>query len=317
MRKHLIKWTSIALFFIFSTTGVQAADKIKIGVSMPAATHGWTAGLAYHAKKAKKTLEKAYPNIEFQIATASSSTEQANDLEDLVTVHKIKGLVILPFESEPLTEPVRNVKKSGAYVTVVDRGLSDPSIQDVYVAGDNPGLGRVSAEYMIKKLGGKGSIVVLRGIPTVIDTERFNAFMKKVKGTNIKVLDHKFANWNRDDGFKVMQDFLSRFPKIDAVWAQDDDIALGVIEAVKQAKREKELFIVGGAGMHQVIKMVMDGSELVPVDVLYPPAMIATAMHVTAMKFTSSVPVDGKYIIGSPLITKENAKSYYFPDSPF
>jgi ribose transport system substrate-binding protein len=103
------------------------------------------------------------------------------------------------------------------------------------VAGDNPGLGRVSAEYMVEALGGQGKIVVLRGIPTVIDNQRFDAFMEVVAGTNIEVLDSQYANWNRDDGFEVMQDFLTRFPEIDAVWAQDDDIALGVIEALAQA----------------------------------------------------------------------------------
>jgi ribose transport system substrate-binding protein len=77
------------------------------------------------------------------------------------------------------------------------------------------------------------------------------------------------------------------------------------------------MFIVGGAGMKEMIKRVMDGDELVPVDVLYPPAMIATAMEVTALRFVSDVPILGRYILDSPLITQENAADYYFPDSPF
>lgn len=295
----------------------QAADKTKIGVSIPAATHGWAGGLNWHAKEAKKRLEATYPDLEIVLVTASGPTQQANDLEDLVSVHQINALVILPFESEPLTEPVRRVKESGAFITVVDRGLSQPGIEDVYVAGNNPELGRVSAEYMKKKLDGKGDIVVLRGIPTVIDDERVEAFQKGIEGTDIKILDMKHANWNRDDGFEVMQDFLSRFPKIDAVWAQDDDIALGVIEAVKQAGREKELFIVGGAGMKDIIKRVMDHDPLVPVDVLYPPAMIATAMEVTALKYVSNAVIQGRYILGAPLVTPENAEEFYYPDSPF
>ena len=294
-----------------------AADKVTIGVSIPAATHGWTGGLNFHAKEAKKRLETAYPNLKIVLATAKGPSEQANDLEDLVSVHNIDALVILPFESDPLTEPVRQVKAAGKFITVVDRGLTQEGIEDVYVAGNNPELGRVSGQYMKEVMGGKGNIVVLRGIPTVIDDQRVEAFLEEIKGTDIKVLDMKHANWNRDDGFTVMQDFLARFPKIDAVWAQDDDIALGVIEAVKQAGRDKELFIVGGAGMKDIIKRVMDGDRLTPVDVLYPPAMIATAMEVTALKFVSGAPIKGTYIIGSPLITKENAKSYYFPNSPF
>jgi len=218
-----------------------AADKVTIGVSIPAATHGWTGGLNFHAKEAKKRLETAYPNLKIVLATAKGPSEQANDLEDLVSVHNIDALVILPFESAPLTEPVRQVKAAGKFITVVDRGLTQEGIEDVYVAGNNPELGRVSGQYMKEVMGGKGNIVVLRGIPTVIDDQRVEAFLEEIKGTDIKVLDMKHANWNRDDGFTVMQDFLARFPKIDAVWAQDDDIALGVIEAVKQAGRDKEM----------------------------------------------------------------------------
>jgi ribose transport system substrate-binding protein len=61
----------------------------------------------------------------------------------------------------------------------------------------------------------------------------------------------------------------------------------------------------------------MDGDQLIPVNVLYPPAMIATAIEVTALKFVSNVPILGRYILDSPLITQENAADYYFPDSPF
>jgi ribose transport system substrate-binding protein len=317
-RKILGLTAAVAMFVTAPFAGSAiAADQIKIGVSIPSATHGWTGGLNYHANVAINRMEELYPNIDMILVTAADASAQANDLEDLVSVHHVDALVILPFESEPLTDPVRMVKQSGAFITVVDRGLSQPGIEDLYVAGNNPELGRVSAEFMKEKLGGKGDIVVLRGIPTVIDEERVDAFMKEIEGTEIKVLDMKHANWNRDDGFEVMQDFLSRFPKIDAVWAQDDDIAIGVIEAVKQAGREDELFILGGAGMKDIIKRVMDNDRLVPADVLYPPAMIATAIELTALNYVSNAPVTGRFVLGAPLVTPENAENYYFPDSPF
>ena len=288
-----------------------------IGVSIPAATHGWAGGMNFHAEETKKRLEAAYPELSIVLLTANSASEQANDLEDLVAIHNIDALVVLPFESAPLTGPVRNVKRQGVFITVVDRGLSEPGIQDVYVAGNNAEMGKVSAQYMKQRLSGGGDIVVLRGIPTVIDEQRFGAFMAELEGSNINVLDNQYANWNRDDGFTVMQDFLARFSKIDGVWAQDDDIAIGVIQAVRQARRQDELFIVGGGGMKDIVRRVMDGDRLTPVDVLYPPSMIATAMELTALKFISNAPLNGEYILGSPLITPENAAQYYFPDSPF
>lgn len=288
-----------------------------IGVSIPAATHGWAGGLNFHAEQTKARLESANPELKIVLVTANSASEQANDLEDLVAIHNMDALVILPFESAPLTGPVRNVKRRDIFVTVVDRGLSEEGIEDVYVAGNNAEMGRVSGEYIKEALNGSGDIVVLRGMPTVIDEQRFDGFMAAIEGSDINVLDHQYANWNRDDGFTVMQDFLSRFSKIDAVWAQDDDIAIGVIQAVRQARRQDELFIVGGGGMKDIVRRVMEGDRLTPVDVLYPPSMISTAMELTALKFISDTPIEGEYILGSPLITEDNAEQYYFPESPF
>jgi ribose transport system substrate-binding protein len=300
------------------TTLAFAQDKNVIGVSIPAADHGWTAGVVYWANQAKAQVEKAYPNLTVIVKTAKDPAEQANQIQDLVTVNKINALVILPYESAPLTKPVADVKKQGVFVVVVDRGLTDPGIQDVYVAGDNPGMGRVSGEYVAQKMNGQGKIVVLRGIPTVIDNQRYDAFMEVMKQhPGITVLDAQYANWNRDDGFKVMQDFLTRFPQIDAVWAQDDDIAVGVLRAIQQANRTDIKFVLGGAGMKEFIKKVMDGDPLVPADVLYPPNMVATAINVAALHYASGSAVLGTYIVAAPLVTKDNASQYYFPNSPF
>jgi len=256
--------TTAALSTAIGLSSAAVAQEVTIEVSIPAATHGWTGGVNYHADQAKQRLEALYPDITITISTASTAGEQANDLEDLVSLRNIDALVVLPFESGPLTDPVRRVKDSGVFVTVVDRGLTEEGIEDLYVAGNNHELGRVSGEYIRERLDDQGDIVVLRGIPTVIDDERVQGFQEAIEGSEINILDMQHANWNRDDGFEVMQDYLARFDTIDAVWAQDDDIALGVIEAVRQADREDELFIVGGAGMKDIIKRVMDGDELVP-----------------------------------------------------
>ena len=225
--------------------------------------------------------------------------------------------MVLPFESDPLTQPVAQVKEQGVFVTVVDRGLADPSIQDLYVAGDNVAFGRVAGEYFVSRLSEGDNIVILRGLPTVIDNQRFEAFNTALEGSGINVLDSQYGNWNRDDAFTVTQDMLTRFEDIDAIWASDDDMAEGVLAAVEQAGRTDGLFIVGGAGKKEVIKRVMDGDELIPVDVTYPPSMIATAMEVTALQYTSGAPIVGEYLLESELVTPENAEQFYFPDSPF
>jgi ribose transport system substrate-binding protein len=293
-----------------------SASAQTMAVSIPAADHGWTGGVVYFTNREADSLRKAYPNLKIIVKTSPSGAEQASAIEDMTSTQKIDALVVLPQNSDELTSTLANVKKKGVFITVVDRGLKDASIQDLYVAGNNPELGRIAGEYFKKNLP-QGDIVILRGIPTVIDDQRVKAFQEAIKGTKINVLDMQYANWNRDDGFKVMQDFLSKHKHIDAVWCQDDDIAVGVLEAIKQANRTDIKFVVGGAGMKDMIKRVADGDKMIPVDVLYPPGMVATAMNITAANLTGKLPVRGTFIIGAPLVTKENAKEYYFPDSPF
>jgi ribose transport system substrate-binding protein len=317
MNRRLFSAISLAVATLVAAPAF-AQNKLVMGVSVPAATHGWTGGVVYWANRTKTELEKQYPGASIIVKTAGSAAEQANQVQDLQTVNKIDTLVILPFESAPLTKPVAQVKSKGVFVTVVDRGLTDPTAQNAYVAGDNPGFGKVAAEYMAKAMGGKGNLVILRGIPTVIDNQRVDAFNAVMKThPNIKVLDAKHGNWNRDDAFKVMQDYLTRFKQIDAVWASDDDMAVGVQRAIAQAKRTDVKLVLGGAGSKDYIKKVMDGDPVVTADVTYSPSMIADAMKATAEARSKGAAMPATTIIPSVLITKDNASKYYFPDSPF
>jgi ribose transport system substrate-binding protein len=314
----LVKSLLAAAVVAGSLGGVAIAqDKVTIGVSVPAADHGWTGGVNYFAQQAIDRLKVTYPNVEYVFASAPDAPKQIADIEDMVSTRNIDALVILPGDPDAMTSAIKQVKDAGKFVTVVDRQLSISGVENLYVAGDNPGLGANSAAYFKQALPEGGNIVILRGLPIPIDQQRFDAFMKGIEGTNIKVLDDEFANWNRDDGFKVMQDFLTRFPDIKAVWAQDDDIALGAIEAIKQAGRDKDMFIVGGAGMQQMLQRVANGDALVPVDVSYSPAMIATAIELTTSHYTGGIQVAGRFVLDSTLITKENAAEYLDASSPF
>ena len=318
---NLLRTTALAALVAGSVGLAGAAiaqDKVyTIGVSVPTADHGWTGGVDFFAQQAVDRLGKAYPNLKFVLATAPDSTKQAADLEDMVTTRNIDALVILPGDPDAMTASIKKVKDAGKWVTVIDRALSQPGIEDLYVAGDNPGLGTTTADYFKKAMPNGGNIVILRGLPIPIDKQRFDAFNAGIAGTKITVLGNQFANWNRDDGYKVMQDFLTKFPKIDAVWAQDDDILVGALKAIKEAGRDKEMWAVGGAGMNQIIKMVEAGSTQVPVDVSYNPNMVATAIDLTALHFAAGAQVDGKMIINSTLITKDNAKDFDYANTPF
>lgn len=295
----------------------DAAEPVTIGVAIPSATHGYMGGLNWHAQQTIERMKTTHPNIEFVLTTAGDSGTMVNDIEDMLATRDIDGLVVLPFESEPLTAPVKAVKDAGKWVTVVDRGLSEPGIENLYVAGDNTAFGRVAGEWFKANLTGGKKIVVLRGLPTTLDNERVAAFQAALEGSDVEILDMQHGNWNRDDAFQVMQDYLTKYPQIDGVWAADDDMATGVLEAISAAGRDGQMVVVGGAGMKEIVKRIMDGDPALPVNVTYPPAQISTAIELTALAFSSSAPITGRFIIGSELITPENAENFYFPDSPF
>ena len=212
MKKALLMVLVVTLLlssFAFS------APKIRIGVSIPTADHGWTGGINWWAQKAIKEWQAKDPDVTFFLVTADSPAKQVADVEDLM-VKGIDALVILAHDSAPLTPIVEKVYNEGIFVVSVDRGLTKP-VEHVYVAGDNPGLGRVSAEWMAKELNYKGSIVVLEGIPCVINSERVDAFNEvKKKYPNIKILDSQPAYWSTQKGLEIMENYLQKYDKIDA-----------------------------------------------------------------------------------------------------
>jgi ribose transport system substrate-binding protein len=317
MRRILIP-ACVLLVAISSAIAQDAPKRMKIGVSIPAADHGWTAGVDWWAKRAMRL----HPEIDWVYQTAANPEKQTADIENMLT-QGVDGLVILATESAPVTPVAKEAHDRGVFIVNVDRGFTQP-VADVFLEGDNKAFGRKSAEYMVKKLNGKGNIVILEGIPCTVNTDRVNAAKEVFKQyPDIKILGDQPADWNRQKGLEVMQSFLTQFPHIDAVWAQDDDIALGAIQAINEAGRSKEMWIFGGAGMKDVIKMVMDKSDMVPADITYPPSMIAAGIHMAASALR-----DGKrkeveqflpkhLMLDVELVTPENAKNFYFPDSKY
>ncbi len=320
------------------SAGESNGAKIRIGVSIPAATHGWPAGVGWWAEQ---TIAK-YPDIEWQFQRASNAKEQASQIETML-IKGVDALVVLPFDSDTPVPAIRRAKEEGAYVVSVDRGLSQP-VADIYVAGDNRAFGRESAKYMVEKLGGKGNIVILRGLPVEIDEERYAAAMEVFnQHPEIKVLGSQPGNWNRQDAHAVMQNFLTQFNNIDAVWAADDDMALGVEQAIREAGRQDDIWIMGGAGMKDIVKRVLDKDPMYPADVTYPPGMIAAGIELAVAQMREGDFVEAhddihehlgitreqleaakaqeqdqkSLTLNVHLITPENAQTYYFPESVY
>jgi ribose transport system substrate-binding protein len=300
-----------------------AAEKIRIGVAIPTADHGWTGGVNWWAQEAIDTWEAKDPDIDFFLVTSASPAEQVNQVEDLM-VKGIDALVILAHDSAPLTPIVKEAYNSGIFVVSVDRGLTEP-VENIYVAGDNPGLGRVAGEWLAEAMNGHGKLVVLEGIPCVINTERVDAFNAVIaQYPDIEILDSQPAYWSTQNGLEIMENYLQKYPEIDAVWAGDDDVLKGVLQAYKESGRDDIDIILGGGGSKDIIKMIMDGDPLVKADVTYPPSMIGTGISAAVMSlrgeklngfFQNQFP--SKVILASELVTRENVADYYEPDSTY
>lgn len=317
MRKGILSLATVASLAMASTVGFAQEKSVTIGVSIPAADHGWTSGVVFHANRVADILMASHPGLNIIVKTSPDAASQANALQDLET-QGIDALVILPSDPDPLVNSIKEIKSKGTFVAIVDRApsVNDDSVRDLYIAGNNYSLGEVAGNY-IKSTTPDAEVVVIRGMPIPIDQTRQDGFDKAIEGSNVKVLDRQYGNWNRDDAFKVMQDYLTKFPKIDVVWCQDDDMAVGVLQAIEQAGRTDIQYVVAGAGSKDMIKRVMDGDKMIPVDVLYPPAMVGTALEMTVANLYGQVPMRGVFTLDATLITKENAADYYFPDSPF
>ncbi|MBI9104328.1 MAG: substrate-binding domain-containing protein [Spirochaetales bacterium] len=299
-----------------------AKKQVKVGITVPTADHGWTGGVVWSVEQAIKDIEGEDANVEFVLKTAADPAAMTAVVEDLM-VQEIDALVILPHDAS-LTPVVKEAYDSGIFTVVIDRGLNEPAY-DVYIAGDNPGLGRVSGEWIAEKLGGKGNVVELQGIPCPINTERVEAFkavMDQYPGINF--LESQPAYWSTQKGLEVMENYLQKYDKIDAVFAQDDDILKGVLQAYKESGRDDIKYFLGGAGSKDMIKMVMDGDPLVQADVTYHPSMAGSAVILGVMGargenfkgfYQNALP--STIIIAAELITKENAADFYTPESVF
>lgn len=294
-----------------------AANGVRhIAVSIPSADHGWTGGIVWWAQKAKAELGGDGTQYAIEVVTAKDSTEQVNQIESLLTAGKLDALVVLPHEPGPLTNICAQARENGVFLVVVDRNLTRP-VQNITVAGDNRGFGKTCAEVLASQLNGQGDIVVMEGVPCAVNSDRVEAFREVIaKYPGIHILDSQPANWDPAQGLKVMETFLQKFPKIDAVWTGDDDVLLGALKAYRESGRGDIRCFIGGAGSKAVNKMVMDREPLVPANVTYPPKMIYHGVEQAIRGLASATPVEGeKIIIPADVITPENAAQFYFPEA--
>lgn len=314
-----------ALLFCLFTLGSLAfaqPAKLVIGVTIPTADHGWMGGATWWAKKAMADWEKKDPNVKFLFRTSGDVSKQAADIEDLM-VQGVNGLVVFPVDSS-ITPVVEKAFAKGIYVVMLDRGITKPAY-DVYLSNDDEAYARRSMEFVCKSLNFKGNLVLIEGIPSVIsDLRTRTAKEVAAKYPGIKILDSQPGMWNKEKALAVMENYLQKYSHIDAVYTADDDMLEGCLQAYKESGRKDVKIMFGGAASKGMVKRIMDGDPLVKADATYPPDVLATGVSCAVLGLRGKV-FEGFYqkklpiriILNSELITKENAKSYYTPNSVF
>ena len=180
-----------------------------------------------------------------------------------------------------------------------------------YVGADDFEIGYREARYLFDTLGGKGKIVVIEGTPAApTNRERVRGYRRAFAETpGIEVLAAGIGNYQQPDAKRVMQKFLQDYPQIDAVLSANDGMALGVLEALKEANRTS--IVIGVNGILPAVKQIETGKILATVDFnMFKIGCIATRAAVRHLK---REPLPDKVMLPAEIIDKTNYKAWLVP----
>jgi ribose transport system substrate-binding protein len=278
--------------------------KCTVGVSWSSTAFPYGAAAINRSKQAAKN----FPNMKLiTVDGRGDATTQSSQIDDLVA-RGIKVLIISPFDAKALAPAVKRAVDAGVKVIASDRSVDAPVT--TYVGADNVEDGQVAGNYVAKLLNGKGNVVELQGSlgasPTIARHKGFEEALKSAPG--VKVIASETANYDRAQGLKVMEDLLQRYGsgKIEVVFAHNDEMAIGAIQAIREAGRQDEIKVVGIDGQESALRMVKAGQYAGTV--VYPlpvPEHILAAAKVCAGE---SLPARIKQ--AAPLVTQENVAKY-------
>ena len=221
-----------------------ATGPIKIGVSISNFNDTFltymTDGMKAYAEELGSEVEVTY------VDAKEDAAQQLSQVENFIS-QGMNAVVIVPVNTEatgPMTEALAAANIPLVYVNRLPAGLPD---NVVFVGSQSIDAGLFQGEYLAEKLGGKGNIVIMMG---KLDNE---AALKRTEGVeqvmagfpDIKIIKKDTANWSREEGLTLMENWLSTGDQIDAVASNNDDMALGAIQAIEAAGLLGKI-IVGG-----------------------------------------------------------------------
>jgi len=269
--------------------------------------------------KAVKEEAAVYSNIEVISTDAGGDAEKlTSDVEDVIA-KGVDGIIISggPLEAAPAA--LDAIKAAGIPVVLVDRKLKGGEYTS-WVGPDNYAIGVQDGQYIADRLGGKGLLVVLRGGPAdnSIGLDRTNGMLSVVQKTEIKVeMAPDWGGWSSDGGYKLMENMLAKFDKIDAVFCENDSMCLGAQKAIADAGRSNEMFLCGVDGEKAALVAIMTEGSNYACTGLNNSDQIGRAAFHRLMAILAGAQPPKDTVLPSPLITKDNVIKFYNPESVF
>jgi ribose transport system substrate-binding protein len=169
------------------------------------------------------------------VASQNDPAKQIAGVEDLIQ-KRVKVIMINPTDSDAVSNVVKEATAAGVKVISLDRAVNGAEVSS-HIASDNVAGGRMAAEFLLQKLGGKGNVVELQGIPgSSAARERGDGFESGIAGKpGMKLVAAQPADFDRAKGLTVMENILQSNHNIQGVFAQNDEMALGAEKAVEAA----------------------------------------------------------------------------------
>ena len=195
-------------------------------------------------------------NVELVVVDAGDdAAKQTSDIEDLVS-RNVGVLIVNPVDSDAVAPAVKSAMSQGIKVIAVDRGVNGVDV-DCQIASDNVAGARMATEYLMDLVGEGAKVAELQGVPGASATIDRGAGFHQVADQSLQVAASQTANFNRAEGMTVMENILQSDGTIKGVFAHNDEMALGAVEAV--AASGKDIKIVGFDATDDAQKAVKDG----------------------------------------------------------
>ncbi|WP_033012450.1 ribose ABC transporter substrate-binding protein RbsB [Geobacillus kaustophilus] len=228
--------------------------EVKIGLSISTLNNPFFVTLKEGAEKAAKDEGAELIVVDAQ----NDSAKQINDIEDLIQ-QKVDVLLVNPTDSSAVASAIESANSANIPVITVDRSADGGEVV-THIASDNVAGGKMAAQFLVDHLKNGGNIVELEGIPgSSAARERGEGFHQVIdKAANMKVVAKQAADFDRAKGLSVMENILQSHKDIQAVFAHNDEMALGALEAL-QAHGMNNVLVVGFDATDDAVKAVKEG----------------------------------------------------------